>query len=235
MADDNIRNLAPEDRIKKLKELEKKRKQEIEEAQKMIRESETEITERRKWVEKVPIPEAAQDDLAGLSEDAKVILKEQKGLVDKKRETEETNGNKIKNKTRGQEQSLEETIEKSRIAGANTFSSKEDEEKSFHQQILQSAYTCELSKTPMEDLYRRAAEITSNVEEKGYVSAAERRDMAYITGAIEEKFQAYDAGRYNMTEEVAMAGSLIQRLGAKIGSMYETGRAKSQDNQKYLM
>ncbi len=235
MADDNIKNLAPEDRIKKLKELEKKRKQEIEEAQKMIRESETEITERRKWVEKVPIPEAAQDDLAGLSEDAKVILKEQKGLVDKKRETEETDGSKVKNKTRGQEQSLEETIEKSKISKPTAFSSSEAEEKSFHQQIMQSAYTRELSKTPMEDLYKRAAEITSNVEEKGYVSSAEKRDMAYITGAIEEKFQAYDAGRYNMTEEVAMAGSLIQRLGAKVGSMYETGRARLRNDQKYLM
>ena len=52
---DDLKNVPPEERIKKLKELEEKKKKEIEEAQKAIRESEQEITEKRKWEDKVPI------------------------------------------------------------------------------------------------------------------------------------------------------------------------------------
>ncbi|PIN75940.1 hypothetical protein COV17_03385 [Candidatus Woesearchaeota archaeon CG10_big_fil_rev_8_21_14_0_10_36_11] len=80
MAEDSLKNIPPEERIKKLKELEKKKKQEIEEAQKAIRESEKEITEKRKWKDKVPIPELAKNDLVGLSEEGKAVLKEWKGL-----------------------------------------------------------------------------------------------------------------------------------------------------------
>ena len=53
---DDLKDLSPEDRIKKLKELEQKNKEEIEKAQALIRESEDEIelTEKLKQVE---IPE----------------------------------------------------------------------------------------------------------------------------------------------------------------------------------
>ena len=77
---DDLKNVPPEERIKKLKELEEKKKKEIEEAQKAIRESEQEITEKRKWEDKVPIPELGKEDLVGLSEEGKAVLKERKGL-----------------------------------------------------------------------------------------------------------------------------------------------------------
>src|SRR3989338_11521327 len=83
MAEDDIKKLPPEERIKKLKELEKQRKKEIEEAQKKIKESEDELRERRKWKEKVPIPEFAQEGFGGLSEEAKDILKQHRGVKEK--------------------------------------------------------------------------------------------------------------------------------------------------------
>src|SRR3990167_5553452 len=85
---DELKNLPPEERIKKLKELEKQRKKEIEEAQKVIKDSEEELTARRKWTDRVPIPEMGQDDFANLSAEGQEILRLGKGLQ-KKEEPEE--------------------------------------------------------------------------------------------------------------------------------------------------
>lgn len=82
---EDLRSLPPEERIRKLKELEKKRKKEIAEAQENIRESEEEIKDRLKWLDKVPMPEFAQEDLEGLSEEARQVLKERKGIKEKKK------------------------------------------------------------------------------------------------------------------------------------------------------
>ena len=67
----NLKELHPKDRLKKLKEMKEKKEQEIAEAQKKIKESEAEITERQKYLDKVPIPELMQEDLAGLSPEEK--------------------------------------------------------------------------------------------------------------------------------------------------------------------
>ena len=104
MADENLDNLPPEERIRKLKEMEKKRKQEIEDAQKKIKESEAELTERFKWKEKVPLPEFAQDDLRGLSEEAREIL-QHRGVSKKIEKPAEAVPAKEKEKP-----SLEETV-----------------------------------------------------------------------------------------------------------------------------
>lgn len=52
-----LKKLIPEARLKKLKEIEEKSKKEIEAAQKLIKESEEEITEKKRFEEKVPIPQ----------------------------------------------------------------------------------------------------------------------------------------------------------------------------------
>ena len=86
---DDLKNFSPEEKLRKLKELQKKKKQELAEAEKEIKESEEELSDQQKFLEKVPIPEVTKEDLAGLSESAREILKMQRGFKGKKAETEE--------------------------------------------------------------------------------------------------------------------------------------------------
>ncbi|MCK4588900.1 MAG: hypothetical protein KAT77_00525 [Nanoarchaeota archaeon] len=58
----DIKKLSPEERLKRLKELEEKSKKEIAEAQKMIKQSEGEIEEKKKFEEKVPIPQLIAEE-----------------------------------------------------------------------------------------------------------------------------------------------------------------------------
>lgn len=80
MADVDLKNFPPEERVKRLKELEEQKNKEIEEAKKLIKESEEEIIERRKWKDKVPMPEFVSGSLEGLSTEVKDILKTERGL-----------------------------------------------------------------------------------------------------------------------------------------------------------
>jgi len=70
-----LKKLIPEARLKKLKEIEEKSKKEIEAAQKLIKESEAEITEKKKFEEKVPIPQLTIEGEKGLeSKEEKEML-----------------------------------------------------------------------------------------------------------------------------------------------------------------
>ena len=112
MADEDLKKLPPEERIKRLKELEQKRKKEIEDAQTQIRESEQELSARKRWVEKVPIPEVIKEDLEGLSEEGKQLLKVHKGKAVEKKEVEEEKKPSV---PRGKASALEETVAREKI------------------------------------------------------------------------------------------------------------------------
>ena len=82
MADEikGLEKLSPEERIKKLKEIEEKSKKEIAEAQKMIKQSEGEIEEKKKFEEKVPIPQLiAQEERTLESTEEKEMMEAQRG------------------------------------------------------------------------------------------------------------------------------------------------------------
>ena len=92
MTVNDLKKLSPEERIKKLKELEEQKKKEIEQqkndieqdkkeiedVEKEIKNAQGELNEKRKVKEKVPIPEFAKEDLEWLSEEGKQILSVQK-------------------------------------------------------------------------------------------------------------------------------------------------------------
>ena len=74
----DIKKLSPEERIKKLKELEEQRKKEIEEAHKLLKTSEDEVEEKRKLKENIPIPQLTSVDVGSL------FSKEEKDLFETK-------------------------------------------------------------------------------------------------------------------------------------------------------
>jgi hypothetical protein len=202
---EDLRNLPPEERIKKLKELEKKRKKEIEEAKKGIKESETELTERRNWFEKVPIPQIAQDNLAGLGVEGKKILETHKGIKEKKESVDE-----VVTESSDKEMDLEELAQ---------------ERVDVPFELMQSEYAQHLSQKPVQELYGEMKNLQENVAEKGYVTAEEQRKAEYLIAGMENKLEDVEEGSYSFTEKAAMRASLIQQMGAKVTGMYKSGQS----------
>lgn len=239
-----MKRLPPEERIKRMKELEQKRKKEIEDAQKIIKESEKELTERKKWKDKVPIPEVAKEDLEGLSETAREILKVQKGVKEKaETATEESaaegnvsvSGEKKEKLVTKKGMSLEETVarEKVTMKGENVVYGIPFRGPT-PQQLLNAEYTVALSQRPAENLYQEVRAVTQRATEKGYFNQDEQRQVAYWTSAMERKLQDVEEGKYAMsTEEVARATSLIEEARGKMVGAYKGDRVERKGHDWY--
>lgn len=222
MPKEDLSNLPPEERIKRLKELEKKRKQEIEEAQKEIKESQEEIKERQKWLEKVPMPEFAQDTLEGLSEEAKQILKE-RGVKEKKKDinVEGSEDDKPTATPRPPSPGLtvEEGVESLEETLARERAELPPEAREVEYGIAQT------SQQPMQEIYQELTNIRDEAEEKGYVTREKVGRAEYLGQAIEKKFAAAEGGNYpSFTEEVAEKGILSQEIVSKVKGLYKGGQ-----------
>lgn len=216
MPEPNLKELPPEERIKKLKELEQQKKKEIEDAQKQIKESESELSERQKVKEKIPIPEVAAADLKELTEQAQEIVRTHRGL---RKEN--------KNQSAGIEEVAEEETNKKSSSKSSSKAGLEEltaqERADFDRgQLLQAEYTRFLSQKPMQSLYEEVRGIKAAVEDKGYINHEEERRIAYLSSAVERKVQDVQAGRYSFTEDVAMAASLTLQMGSKLKSLYRS-------------
>ncbi len=97
-----LRKLPPEERIKKLKDLEEERKKEIEEAQQLIRESNVEIEDEEEKRRQIPIPQLRTIDIDHL------FTREEKELFKVKRFISEIR--KEDEADEGEERPLEETV-----------------------------------------------------------------------------------------------------------------------------
>lgn len=235
MADENLKNLPAEERLKKLKELEKKKKQELAEAEKEIRESQNEITERKKWADKVPIPEVAKEELEGLSAEGKQLLRTHKGTKEKpkedsseKEEKEEKERKKEKQTSRGASK-LEETLWQEKAARVPEAMNVEYGASNKPPFPGISGEYKPLSQQPTMNLYQEMNSMKQAIEEKGYISRADERKAEYLSGIVEERMKGADRGTYSFTEETARAASLTQRLGHSIRNAYQRGSSFEHD------
>ena len=197
---------------------------EIEETKKGIREAEDEIRGQLKWKEKVPIAEAAKEDLEGLSEEGKATLKALRGMKEKKTGMEESVEEKAteekvtKEKGTRKYDALEETVLKEQrilpkpTSGITYGISPE-------QQGVGVAYGVHTQK-PLGELYQEASALRKSIEEKGYVSQADERKAEYFTAAVQERMQAAEEGMYSLSEQAARAASLTQMIGQNIQQSY---------------
>ena len=205
MAKDDLKDLTPEERIKKLKELEKQKKAEIVEAQKLLKESEKELTAKDEWQRKVPIPQVAIDESEGLSAAEKEVLESHKGLKsDQKKEVKEKS---VKEEVK---EDLEEIAARERIVMAP--------------EVMQSDYAAALSQEPIQSIYQELKEINQSVGEKGYISATEGRKIEYLSAATEKKLEDIEAGNYSLTEELENMAMLTKQIGSSLQSSYRSGK-----------
>ncbi len=225
MADENIKRLPPEERIRKLKELEKKKKQEIEEAQKEIRDSQNEITEKKKWVEKVPIPEVAKEDLEGLSAEGQQLLKTHKGAKEKSKEETPEPAKKSSSKAVSD---LEEAILREKVNLSPEAMGVEYGAKTAARQALSGDYK-PLSERPTTELYQEMSALRQGVESKGYISRADERKAEYLSGIVQERQEAANRGTYSFSEETARAASITQQVALSIKEAYKRGSTVEHD------
>lgn len=238
MADKNLKDLPPEERIKKLKELEAQKKKEIEDAQKQIKESEQEIIKEKKWKEIVPIPQVAQESLEGLSAEGKEILKnvkgkkeDKKGDKDEEKEGEKKkDGEKVAEKVSEKEElSLEETLMREKAAVSSGAQVQYELPRELHPN---HDYVRHLSETPAERLKEEAQSLYNAFKERGYMNDEEQKRAAELYTASDLKERAGDGGLYpSFTEEVAEKTSLVKQIaGHLLHNMY---RAKKSGNEMY--
>lgn len=82
---EDMKKLPPEERIKRLRELAEKDKKEIEEAQKLIKESELEAEDERERKLQIPIAQLKATDMTGLvSEEEKQMFKTKRYVTEQK-------------------------------------------------------------------------------------------------------------------------------------------------------
>ena len=205
MAKDELKDLTPEERIKKLKEMEKQKKEEIAEAQKMLKESEQELTAKDDWQRKVPIPQVAIDQVGDLSIAEKEMLESHKGL--KSDEKEEVEEKSVKEEVQAD---LEEIAAREKIMNAP--------------EVMQSDYAAALSQEPIQNIYQELKEINQAVGEKGYISATEGRKIEYLSAATEKKLEDIEAGNYSLTEELENMAMLTKQIGSSLQSSYRSGK-----------
>lgn len=219
MAEEDLKGLSPAERIKRLRELEKKKKQEIAEAQKMLKESEKELTDREEWERKVPIPQVAAEQAEGLSEAEKEILKTHKGLREVTAEPEE-----------------EEPAEEKELVGERPPESLEravaEERPGLPRELMESDYADRLSQEPIGSLYQEIKDIKQTSEESGYVSPEAARRIEYRIAGLGKKLEDIETGRYSLTEEIAEESLLSRSIAMGASILGEYKRKKQGDEQR---
>ncbi|PIN73848.1 hypothetical protein COV20_01910 [Candidatus Woesearchaeota archaeon CG10_big_fil_rev_8_21_14_0_10_45_16] len=207
MAKEDLSKLPPEERIKRLKKREEERKKEIAEMERLIKESEDEISEKLRWVQRVPIPQVASKETKDVSKEGKDVINTLHGIADDKKEEE---------KETVKEDSLEETVFREAVdlppearniqygTAANEFAGYQP-----------------LSEKPIGELYQDALTLKNSIQEKGYISRADEQRAAYLNSAAAERINAVHQGNYSFTEQTARAASLTQMVAASISNAYQ--------------
>lgn len=208
MAAKDLKKLPPEDRVKALKKLEEERKKEMDEARKLLKETEEEITEEKKWKERVPIPEATAADEEALSEEGRTILHVLRGSP-KKQE------NSAAPSSAPRQTSLEETVE--REAPKMSTAAQYELPREIPLEARNAEYAAEMSRRPAEELRQQAESLYRAAEERGYITWEEQTRAKELYAATIMKEKAAQQGAYpTFTEEVAQRTSLVKQLAGQL-------------------
>jgi hypothetical protein len=192
---DNLKKLSVEERIKKLKEIEKKNKEEIQKAQDLLKKSEEELEDKEKEKADIPIPQLKAVDIGGLfSEEEKQIFKTKR----------------FDEKKPGKKEALEETV-------------AVEEKKLNPEQInqVQQQYRIQLIKEPTDELYSKMKSIYQTVQSSGTISADQVNQVNNIEYALDKKKEDIDSGEYNPSEYVANKLIVTQQIGEELKKKYK--------------
>ncbi len=198
---EQIKKLPAEERLRKLKELTKKREEEIKAAQTLMKKSESELTEKRDSEEKIPIPQMISEHIQTLTTDEERDMFKVHRQMGRREEKEEA-----KPQTK---QTLEEAIE------------TEKERVQEQRAVVQADYARAIelaSMRPVHELYAEMARIKTSVEQQGYISREQMSQVNYIARANELKAET----GYKPEHAAAKEMTLEQKKGDRLQGMYRT-------------
>ncbi|PIN78933.1 hypothetical protein COV16_05340, partial [Candidatus Woesearchaeota archaeon CG10_big_fil_rev_8_21_14_0_10_34_8] len=184
------------------KDLEEKKKKEIEEAKQLLKQAEGEIATGIKQKRLEPIPEIKQeipDD--DLSEDGKQIFKTKKFFTGRTTPEEETE------KPEEEDLSLEDQLRKD----APKFQPQPNDEYSLH-----------LALEPIDKIQAQLGNMYHAEQEKGYVNPNEMYDLYKTQEALYDKAKAIEAGAYASQESVADKLDSAQQMIKKLMGHYQS-------------
>ena len=197
-----LKKLSPKERAEKLKELQKKDKEEIEQAQKLLQETEEEIT-RQEEVEKIPIPQLKSVDIGALfSPEEKELFKAKRFATESPKEEE------------NEETKPAERAELERIAEEAPRLSQEEA-------AAQAQYLDQLSQKPAEELYNKIKSIYQEVKASGEITPNQMNDLNTIEYANRRKMHDIQAGKYTeVTQETAREMILTEKMKSWLQESY---------------
>ena len=200
---DDLKKLTPEERIKKLKELEKKRKDEIERAQKLIKQSEEELEDDENQKRDIPVPQLKSIDIESLFTDEEKKLFATKRFIEPKSKIDTGDAKEEKREKR-----LEEEIRETPAARHAVMEAEKQ-------------YLLKLSELPQRDLYREVKDIYKDVTQQGELTAEQKDKIYNIRDAMQIKRDAVQEGEYNLTEAVARQMDITYGMIKKMKDRYK--------------
>ncbi|MEK6905046.1 MAG: hypothetical protein AABX24_01465 [Nanoarchaeota archaeon] len=88
-------------------------------------------------------------------------------------------------------------------------------------ELHDSQYVEQLSQKPMTEIYKEIKDIYKTVEDKGYLSPTEQKQVEYLSSAVQRKFEDEEQGIYSFSEQAARAASITQQLSATMMGSYK--------------
>lgn len=216
---DELKNLSPQDRILKLKDINEKKKKEmdeqkkeIEQAQEMIKQSEGEIEEEDKIIRRIPIPQIKALDIDTLfgGPEAKAVFKTLRFYDERTEKWKKEQKEIAKQEAKPKEITKQEDNLTGKSLDESLSEMKFDTSNEQRTHAARQQYISHLAMQPLEQLYDRAMEIYSQSASAGYLNESqqqERYQQQYnLRSALDEKKKAMQDGRYapeGMGEEIS--------------------------------
>ncbi|MEK6809043.1 MAG: hypothetical protein AABY40_00040 [Nanoarchaeota archaeon] len=88
-------------------------------------------------------------------------------------------------------------------------------------ELHDSQYVEQLSHKPMTEIYKEIKDIYRVVEDKGYLSPTEQKQVEYLSSAVQRKFEDEEQGIYSFSQEAARAASVTQQLSSTLMGSYK--------------
>lgn len=189
---DELKKLPVEERIKRLKELEKKNKDEIKKAQSLLRETEDEAEEKEKEKLQTPIPQVKAADINEL------LTAEEKQMF---------NAKTFKGEKPKKEEVLEDTVV--------------EEGKKLEPEIIEQAqqqYQNKITSAPAADMYKEMKQISYDIQKTGEVTSDQMYKIQKMEEAAEKRLGDES---YNPSEYAANKLSAIGQIGEELKRKYK--------------
>ena len=189
---DDIKKLSPEERIRRLKELEEERKKEIKEAEELMKSSKDEIVVQEKIKRDIPIPQLKAVDIDHLFSRAEKEMFEakhgqrQKGLKDIVTDV----------KPQKKEEVLPEALPLEEAVALEQAQLTEEQLRN------QQEYLQQLAMTPLEQLHQEAQDIYKQFKDQGYTTQEQQQRAAELYQAVQMKEEAAKSGNYDAAKQI---------------------------------